>query len=236
TMAPFDDVKFRQALTHAVDKELIAEQVLASLVVPAYGILPPGFPAFNPDLRGLRYDADRAKQLLAESKYGDPASRPRIVVTVPGTGGTVGLDLEVILEMWKQVLGVQVEIQQVEWATYLQDLNRQRYQAYAGLGWEADYPDPQDFLDVLFHTDSGLNHGAYSNPQLDAILEQARTEQDSTRRIQLYRQAEELIVNDAAWVPLWFAGESHVLIKPYVRGYKLTPMIVPKLREVRLER
>ncbi|MDA1189354.1 MAG: ABC transporter substrate-binding protein, partial [Chloroflexi bacterium] len=177
-----------------------------------------------------------AKQLLAESKYADPATRPRIVVTVPGTGGTVGLDLEVILEMWKQVLGVQVEIQQVEWATYLQDLNQQRYQAYAGLGWEADYPDPQDFLDILFHTDSGLNHGAYSNRQVDGILEQAQVQQDAQRRVELYRQAEELIVKDAAWLPLWFSGETHVLIKEYVRGYRLTPMIVPKLRQVRIEK
>ena len=61
--------------------------------------------------------------------------------------------------MWRQVLGVEVEIQQVEWATYLEDLNDSKFQAYAGLGWQADYPDPQDFLDILFHTDSTLNHG-----------------------------------------------------------------------------
>lgn len=236
TMPPFDDTKFRQALNHAVDKELIAEQVLAGLVDPAYGILPPGFPAFDPDLQGLRFDQDLAKQLLAESRYADPEARPRIVVTVPGTGGTVGLDLEVVLEMWKQVLGVEVEIQQVEWATFLQDLNRQKYQAYAGLGWEADYPDPQDFLDILFHSESGLNHGAYSNPELDGILEKARVEPDVQQRVQLYQRAERLIVNDVAWIPLWFSGETHVLIKSHVRGYRLTPMIVPKLRQIRLDK
>ena len=73
--APFDDVKFRQALSHAVQKDLIAEEVLSGLVLPAYGILPPGFPGYNPDIVGLRHDPDLAKRLLAESAYSDPGSR-----------------------------------------------------------------------------------------------------------------------------------------------------------------
>ena len=234
-MAPFDDMKFRQALNHAIDKDLIATEVLSELVEAAYGVLPPGFPGYNPDLVGLRHDPELAKQLLAESAYADADSRPRIVVTVPGTGGTIGLDLEVIIEMWRQTLGVEVEIQQVEWATYLQDLNENRFQAFAGLGWEADYPDPQDFLDILFHTESAINHGGYSNFEVDAILEQARVEQDIAQRIDLYKIAEEMIINDAAWVPLWYTGERHVLIKPHVKGYKVTPMIIPKLREIYFE-
>ncbi len=235
-IAPFDDTNFRRALNHAIDKELIASEVLSQLVTPAYGILPPGFPGYNPELQGLTYDPDRAVALLEESPYADASTRPRIVVTVPGRGGTIGLDLEVILEMWRQVLGVEVEIQQVEWATYLEDLNKQKYQAFAGLGWEADYPDPQDFLDILFHTESSLNHGGFSNAEVDAILELARVEPDAVRRVALYREAEALIVGDAAWVPLWFQGERHVLIKPHVKGYRLTPMIVPKLTQVRIEK
>ena len=234
SMAPFDDPKFRQALNHAIDKELIASEVLSDLVVPAFGILPPGFPGYNDSLVGLRHDKELAQQLLSESLYADPDTRPRIVITVPGTGGTIGLDLEVVIEMWRQVLGVEVEIQQVEWATYLEDLNDSKFQAYAGLGWQADYPDPQDFLDILFHTDSALNHGAYSNPELDAILERARTLQDPLERIEEYRKAEVMIVEDGAWVPLWFTGERHVLLKPHVEGYRVTPMIVPKLREIRI--
>ena len=235
SMNPFDDSKFRQALNHAIDKELIAREVFSDLIVPAYGILPPGFPGYDPTLEGLTYDPELAVRLLNESKYADPASRDRIVITVPGTGGTFGLDLEVILDMWKQILGVEVEIQQVEWATYLQDLNKRKFQAFAGLGWEADYPDPQDFLDILFHTESEINHGGYSNPELDAILEMARTEQDVQARLDLYHQAERMIVQDAAWVPLWYTGEQYVLIKPHVKGYKVTPMIISKLREIYLE-
>ena len=236
TMPPFDDLKFRQALNHAIDKDLIASEVLSDLVVSAYGILPPGFPAYNSAIQGLRYDPELAKQLLAESPYPDADTRPRIVVTVPGSGGTIGLDLEVVIEMWRQVLGVEVEIQQVEWATYLQDLNNEKFQAFAGLGWQADYPDPQDFLDILFHSESSVNHGGYSNPEVDRILEEARVEQDVTRRVSLYREAELMIVDDAAWVPLWYQGERHVLIKPYINDYRLTPMIIPKLREVSIGR
>ena len=232
---PFDDRSFRRALNHAVDKELIAKEVLADLVVPAYSILPPGFPGHSDDLEGLRYDPVLAKKLLSESRYGDPDMRPRIVITIPGTGGTPNLDLEVIINMWKENLGVEVEIQQVEWATYLRDLDRQKFQAYGGLGWEADYPDPQDFLDILFHTKSDNNNGAFSNVKVDSLLEEARVEVDVVRRMNLYREAEELIVNDAPWLPLWFAGERHVLIKPYVKGYTITPMIVPKMRHVYIE-
>jgi oligopeptide transport system substrate-binding protein len=230
---PFDDPKFRQALNHAVDKDLIAKEVLSELVEPAYGVLPPGFPGFNANLTGLRFDAERAKQLLSESKY--TGDIPRIELTVPGTGGTIGLDLEVVLEMWRSTLGVEVEIVQVEWATYLQDLQENKFQAFAGLGWEADYPDPQDFLDILFHTDSEINHGAYSNPEADRILELARVETDINKRVELYRQAEDMIVEDGAWVPLWFTGDRYVLVKPHVKGYHVTPMIVPKLGQIHLE-
>ena len=232
---PFDDPKFRQALNHAVDKELIAREVLADLVVPAYGILPPGFPGHNENLERLRYDPVLAKKLLSESAYADPSSRPRIIVTIPGSGGTPNLDLEVIINMWLDVLGVEVEIQQVEWATYLRDLDRQKFQAFGGLGWEADYPDPQDFLDILFHTESENNNGAYSNTDVDSILEEARVEVDVVKRMELYGQAEESIVADAPWLPLWFAGERHLLIKPYVKGYVVTPMIVPKMRHVYIQ-
>ena len=234
SMAPFDDVKFRQALNHAVDKQLIATGVLSELVEPAYSILPPGFPGYTENIVGLQFDPDLARKLLSESKYPDAESRPRIVVTVPGTGGTIGLDLEVVLEMWKQELGVEVEIQQVEWATYLEDLDAKKFQAYAGLGWEADYPDPQDFLDILFHSESSINHGDFKNAEIDAVLEEARVEADINKRIALYHQAEQMIVDAAPWVPMWFTGDRYALIKDYVEGYVMTPMIVPKLRQIRL--
>ena len=234
TMPPFDDLKFRQALNHAVDKELIATAVFGGLKVPAYGVLPPGFPGFTSTLPGLRHDTSTAIQLLNESAYAVSSTRPSIVLTVPGTGGTVGLDLEVILEMWRVVLGVDAAIQQVEFATFLGGLFSQQYQAYS-IGFQADYPDPQNFLDTLFHTGGGFNHSAYSNAQVDQLLESARVEQDAVTRIDHYRQAEQLIVNDAVWVPLWHPGDRHVLLKPHEKGYSVTPLIVPKLRHVYID-
>ena len=231
TQPPFDDVLFRQALNHAIDKELIAKEVLADLVVPAYGILPPGFPGYNDSLEGLRFDPVLAKKLLSESNYFDIENRPRIVVTIPGTGGTPNLDLEVIINMWFENLGVEVEIQQVEWATYLQDLDKRKFQAYAGLGWQADYPDPEDFLDILFYSDSDNNHGAYSNSEVDGLLEKARVG-DVQDRLNIYENVEEMIVNDAPWVPLWFGSDRYLLIKPYVKGYTIPPMTVPKMRHI----
>ena len=138
---PFDDVHFRRALNFAIDKELIANEVYAGLIEPAYGILPPGFPGYTDSIEGLKFDEEAAKAELAMSKYADPATRPRIVLSVSGTGGDVGIGTQVILEMWETTLGVEVEIQQVEWATYLQDLNQRKFQIFL-LGWQADYPDP----------------------------------------------------------------------------------------------
>ena len=228
---PFDDVHFRRALNFAIDKELIANEVLAGLTVPAYGILPPGFPGYTDGIEGLKYDEEAAKAELEMSKYADPATRPRIILSVTGTGGDIGIDMQVILEMWKNTLGVEVEIQQVEWATYLQDLNRRKFQIYA-LGWQADYPDPQDFLDILFHTESETNHGAYSNPEVDAMLEEARVERDPNRRVELYNEVEQMIIDDAAWVPLWYDSERNLLLKPHIKDYRLVPMSIPKFRYI----
>ena len=91
---------------------------------------------------------------------------------------------------------------------------------------------PQDFLDILFHSESSINHGGYSNPLVDSVLEDARIEPDAAQRVALYHEAERLIIEDAAWVPLWFTGERYVLIKPDIQDYRVTPMILPKLRQV----
>ena len=232
---PFDDQKFRQALNYAVDKQLIATQVYSDLVKPAYGILPPNFPGFSSDIIGLKYDPDKAVRLLNESKYADPETRPLIVVTIPGTGGSPSLDMEVVADMWDRILGVQIEIQQVEWATYLQDLHRERLQIWGGSGWQADYPDPQDFIDILFYSDSTGNHSSYKNEAADKLLEDARVEQDPLKRISLYNKAEQLIVDDAPWLPMWFDQEGLALIKPKVKGFEFTPLIVPKLKKVYIQ-
>ena len=148
-------------------------------------------------------------------------------------GASVGLDMEAMLQMWQENLGVRVDIQQTEWATFLQDLHQRRFQMFA-VAWGADYPDPENFLDILFHSDSSNNHMAYDSPQVDALLEQARVEPDQTTRYNLYNRIEQMIIDDAPWVPLWHSSERKVLIKPNVKDYHLVPMTIPKLRFVYL--
>ena len=232
---PLDDPKFRQALNLAIDKREIASVVLGDQVVPATGILPPGFPGFDSSVRGFDFDPERAKQLLSESKYGDDLENlPPITLTTAGSfGAVISLDMEVVLQMWEKNLGVRVEIQQTEFATFLKDLNRRRFQMF-DIGWIADYPDPENFLDILFHSDSSNNHTNYSNPDVDRLLEQARTETDETARYQTYHKAEQQILDDAPWVPLWYSGERYLLLKPNVKDYYLTPLIIPRLRYVYL--
>jgi len=234
--APFDDVNFRQALNHAVDKQLIADQVFSNLVKPAYGIIPPGFPGFSPDIQGLEFDPELAQDLLNQSAYADPGSRPRIVLTVPGTGGSPGLTTEVVADMWRQNLGIEIEIQQVEWATYIQDLHRGRLQAWSGLSWQADYPDPQTFIDVLFRSTSAINYGGYANGQVDEYVVNAQTEQDATKRVQYYNDAEQIVVSEAAWLPLWWGVDSKALVKPWVQDYAFSSLTIAKFKDVWLDK
>ena len=106
---------------------------------------------------------------------------------------------------------------------YLDEDVTEEYGQLSTTGWCADYPDPENFADVLFHTGSEMNNGNYSNPELDAILEDARVEPDVNKRIDLYQQAEEIIVEDAAAIFLYHST-SYVVVKPYIKGYVL-PLI-----------
>lgn len=233
TEPPFDDIKVRQAFNYAIDRQTLATTLLQDLVVPAAGILPPGFPGYNPDLVGYNYDPDKARQLIQESKYGDTGELPRITLTVPGSfGAAISPSIEAMLAMWEENLGVEISILQTEWAIYLQDLHQNRFQMFGGLGWIADYPDPENFLDVLFHSESTNNQSEYTNRQLDRLLELARVEQDEAVRFDLYHQSEEIIVDDAPWIPLWHSNGGYVLVKPEVSDYFLFPLIIPKYRYI----
>ena len=231
---PFDDPLVRQAFNLAVDKESLVSAVLNDTVIPAYGIVPPGMPGHDPDLEGLRFDPEQAQALLAQSSYGSAENLPDITLHVSGAGGAAGPQIEAIAEMWNRNLGVEVAIEQTEWATFLTDIDRRPnpYQAFS-IGWIADYPDPENFLDLLFHCDSLGNRTGYCNEEVDALLEQARVERDANARMALYQQAQEIVVSDAAWVPLWF-NKGYVLVKPYVEEYRFPPTIVPTLKYVQL--
>ena len=230
---PFDDPKVRQALNYAVDLESVTTTLLQGLVVPAKGILPPGFPGYNPNVRGYEYNPEKARQLLSESKYGANLDElPRITLTLPGSfGAAVSPVTEVLLQMWRENLGIEIDLLQTEWAIFTRDLHQRRLQMFE-LAWVADYPDPENFLDVLFHSESSNNNSGYTNKAVDALLEEARVELDEKTRFEIYHQVEELILDDAPWIPLWHGDSGYVLVKPNVKDYFLFPLVIPKLRYV----
>jgi oligopeptide transport system substrate-binding protein len=234
TQPPFDDVKVRQAFSMAFDRQKYIDVVLNGRALPAIGLYPPGLPGFNIGLKGLPYDPAQARQLLAESKYGGADKLPPIVYTDAGIGSYVSADVAALAQMWQQVLGVQITVENLEPNYYLDEVYTGHHGQIISGGWCADYPDPENFADVLFHSGSAQNSGGYSNPELDKLLEQARVEQDVTKRIEMYQQAEQIIVNDA---PVLFTTHSlsYQLVKPYVKGYVFTPIDIPIERYMWLE-
>ncbi len=229
---PFDDPKVRQAFALSVDRKKIAEVILKDAVPVATGILVPGVPGYNADDKTYAYDPDRAKQLLAESKYAD--NLPEITLAESGAGASVGPTTEAIVQYWKDNLGVEVKIQQAETGTFYSDIDEGRYQMFE-LGWIMDYPDPENILDVLFHSKSRQNNARYNNPEVDAKLEQARTETDTEKRLALYREVEKTLIDDVAWMPLYF-DTTHALVKPYVKDYPIPAAVVERFRDVAIDR
>lgn len=230
--APFDDPKVRRAFGEAIDKQQLVDVILKDVVPAANGILPPGMPGYNKGVKGIPFDANDAKQLIQQSKYAGKI--PPITFTTSGQGANVGPIDEAILQMWKDNLGVTVEVQQVETATFFSDVKKGAYMIWDA-GWAADYPDPENFLDLNFYSQSNGNDVKYNNPQVDALLVQARTEQDQTKRTQEYDQAEQQILDDAAWIPLFYE-QDNLLVKPYVKGYDIPGMIIPIYRYVSIQK
>ena len=232
TKPPFDDAKIRQAFSCAIDKDKIVKLVLKNIGTKADGILPPGMPGYSENIQGLAFDPELAKELIAESKYGDVSALPPIILTTSGMG-TVSSVEAALVDMWRNNLGVEVEVRQLDPGKYFFVLMEEKDELYFS-GWGADYPDPQNFLDILFHSGTEDNIGEYSNPAVDELLEEARVETDYETRMNLYQQIEQLIVDDAACLPLTF-GVSYTLVKPYVKDLPLAPLWLPRLKYVSIE-
>ncbi|MEE8413257.1 MAG: peptide ABC transporter substrate-binding protein [Dehalococcoidales bacterium] len=234
TKPPFDDARVRRAFSQAVDKEKLASLVFRDMMEPAYGILPPGMPGFNDALSGLNFDVAEAKELIRKSAYGSIDNLPPITITTAGRGGRVSGDLEAIIHQWRENLGVEVKVRQLEPERFFYNLKEEKDEMF-DMGWIADYPHPQDFLEILFSTGTENNYGEYSNPEVDALLKRAGVELDTELSLELYREAEQILVDDAAMLPLWF-GRNFVLVKPHIRGYDLNPMGLVDLSGVTIER
>jgi oligopeptide transport system substrate-binding protein len=234
TQPPFDDVKVRQAFTMAFDRQKYIDVVSNGVGILAKGPYPPALPGYNLDLQGLTYDPEQARQLLAESRYGGPQGLPPIIFTDAGIGNTAGASVAAMAEMWQQNLGVTITIENLEPDKYNDLLHSGQHGQLFSSGWCGDYPDPENFADVLFHTGAQQNTGNYSNPALDAVLDQARVEQDVTKRIQLYQQAEQIIVQDAPALFIMYAV-SYELVRQNIKGFVMTPISIPLERYLWLQ-
>lgn len=228
TQPPFDDVMVRQAFAMAVDKEKYVRVIGRGSDLPAAGLYPPALPGYDKNLQGFTFDPARARDLIKSSKYGS-GEFPRVVISTSSYGNSVSEDISALAQMWEENLGVKITVQNID-PEYFQDmLDTGRHGQMISEGWCADYPDPENFADVLFHSGNDMNHSKYSNPELDKLLEAARVEPDVTKRLEMYNQAEKIIVIDA---PAIFISHSkgYVLVKPYLKGFEPHPMTIPDER------
>ena len=223
---PFDDLNVRKAFSMAFNRQQYIDVLLDGYALPAYGIYPPGLPGHNIALQGLPYDPVGARELLKQSKYSGADGLPQIVFTVAGIGSSMGGDIAAMADMWEQNLGVTITVENLEPNYYYDQIYSGNHGQLLDGGWCADYPDPENFADVLFHSNSSQNSGGYSNPELDSLLEAARVEREVAKRIEMYQQAEQILVDDAAalFTVHWLSYE---LVKSYVQGYVFTPIDIP---------
>lgn len=228
---PMDDPDVRRAFALAVDKNTLIERFTENLGLPAVSVLPPAMPGYSTGgLPQFEYDPDAARAALAESKYAD--NLPPIVLNASGFSEP-GDFINALAEMWRTTLGAEVRVELLDPRNYTKAAH-DHHGHIVSYGWCADYPDPENFLDILFHSGSGFNVAGYDNPDLDQLLEQARTEADPARRLALYHQAEAMILADNASVPL-IHSVYDVLVKPYVKGFTLAPMGAPYVHLLSLE-
>jgi len=229
---PFDDPLVRQAFSQCVDKEHIIRIIQKNMGSRADGIIPPGMPGYNKDLKGLSYDPAHARELLSRSKYS--SGLPPVTITVLGYGGVdVYPYLGAIIQDWEKNLDADVSIRLLEPGPFHYNLQQEADEMYV-LGWIADYPDPQNFLQTLFYTGTEYNNGRFSSKEFDDLIDKAAVEQDHDKRMRLYQQAERVVVDQAPVIPLWF-NQSYVLVNPRVKNYSIDPLGVPRLNLVTIE-
>ncbi|HET6443614.1 MAG TPA: peptide ABC transporter substrate-binding protein [candidate division Zixibacteria bacterium] len=219
---PFNDRKVRQAFAMALDREAWVRDVYKGLGTPTLTFIPPGYPGYQEGETRWAYDPEAALQAIAESSYGSVENLPPIIDTFGDTPRN-RVRHEWLVAKWNEVLGVDIELNPVEPTTYTaltKDIETAP-QMYI-LGWCADYPDPQNWLSVYFRSTGFVQDIGYSNPEFDALVDQADTTVDPEVRMELYRQAQDLLVEDSPVVFMRNNVNSY-LVKPWVTGIVTTP-------------
>lgn len=212
------NLKLRQAINHAVNRQYICETILEGQGIPAQSVLPPGLAGHDPEIKGWSYDVEKAKALLAEAGY-------------PGGEGLKEFDFyyrkdpdieQTALAIQNNLgaIGVKVNLRSLEWNAFLEKVYKDPPEMFF-LGWVADYPDAENFIDWLFHTSQWGEPGnetRYHNPEVDKLLEEARTTMDSNARLKLLNRAEKIIVEqDVGWVLLYWKVNK-ILLSKHAKG------------------
>jgi peptide/nickel transport system substrate-binding protein len=230
SVPPFDDRRVRQAMNLAIDKRKVLRLVNDRGVV-ARGLLPPNMPGFDPNIVGYDFDPQAARRLLAEAGHGDGFETTLWMRADPTTlriGQSIQQDLAEV--------GVSVRIKALAWAAYLEAVRQRGQVPLFSLGWEADFPDPANFLEVLLHSRNigSNNNSEYGSAAFDALIDRAEATVDSNARVALLQEAERLAVADAPWVFLYHPV-TYEVVHARVRDYRLHPFRPPRLEKVWLD-
>lgn len=231
-LAPTDDPLVRKALFLGVDRKAYIDKLSNNVPLLANGVLPPAMPGYLAERQLPEFDPKAAKDALKESKYAGKALT--ITISASGYGDTQRQDVAFLVDQWKKNLGVNVKVELTDPDIYVETI-RQKPGNIVIQGWCADYPDPENFLDVLFHSGNTFNYTNLNDAELDALLEKARTELDSAKRISLYQQAESYLLDQYAVIPLTNYIEG-MLVKPRVKNFILTPIDTKILADLVLEK
>jgi ABC-type transport system substrate-binding protein len=218
----FRDKRVRLAIAQAIDRDAIAATAYRGVSPRADGLLPPGLPGHDSAFPRLPFDPAAAKRLLAQAGYPGGKGFPRLTLVYTQKLQELGAAAQIIRDNLKQNLGIIVDVQERESATFLADARAKKLAFHLNT-WYADYLDPQNFLPTLLRTGAAVNRVSYSNPQFDALCDQADRETDASKRIALYQQADRLAMSEAPLLPLVYPKAAE-LVQPYVKGREMNLM------------
>jgi peptide/nickel transport system substrate-binding protein len=222
----FGDVRVRQAINYAINKQDIVNQLYKGTASAAVNPIPPTLWGYNDAVQDYTYNPAKAKELLKAAGYPNgfktnlwamPVSRP-YMFDPKAIATAIQADLKAV--------GIDAEIVTYDWGTYLKKTEAGEH-AMCLLGWTADYADPDDFLYVLLDSDAATvgsagNVAFYRNPTVHSLNKQAQMTTDFNKRVDLYKQVQVIVHNDAPWVPLAYAKQTLVFAKN-VKGFVLYP-------------
>ncbi len=232
---PFAEKAVRQAANYAVNKQALVEDVLEGTAEVAAGPTPPAFAwAHNDELEPYPYDPDRARELLAEAGVENPAVT--FYVTEGGSGMLDPVAMGTAIQADLEAVGFDVTIETYEWNTFLGEVNPglEGKADMAEMAWMTNDPDTLPFLTLrsdAFPDKGGFNSGYYSNPEVDALLEQARVATDQDERARLYKEMQVIVHEDAPWVFVanWV---QNAVASDAVEGFELQPSFFLLLKDV----